>query len=125
MYKLVIEPCKITGKSANFDHSMLPTRKIYLNLHVARNILVSRLLVSFSRHSNVQSEGLLPDCSYSSLDPTSEPVQFSPCIMARFNIIFILAFSSLNFCLPSGFILFIYLFCIHVCPMLEPVISGS
>jgi hypothetical protein len=76
MYKLVIEPCKITEKSANFDHSMSPTRKIYLKLHVARNILVSRLLVSLSRPSQfyVESEGLLPVHNYSLLDPNSEPV---------------------------------------------------
>ena len=41
MYNLVIEPCKITGKSVNVDHSMSPTRKVYLKLPVARKSLVS------------------------------------------------------------------------------------
>lgn len=82
MYKLVIEPCKITEKSANFDYSMSPTRKIYFKLYVARNILVSRLLFSCSRplHSYVESESLLPVHSYSSLDPNSKSVKFSSAI---------------------------------------------
>jgi len=73
---LVIGPCKITEKSANFDHNVSPTRKMYFKLHVARNILVSRLLFFCSRplQSYVESEGLLPVHSYSSLDPNSEPI---------------------------------------------------
>jgi hypothetical protein len=76
MYKLVTEPCKITEIGVNFDHSVPPTRKMYLKLHVARNMLVSRLLVSCSRplHSYVESEGLLPVHSYASLDPNSESI---------------------------------------------------
>jgi hypothetical protein len=74
--QLVFEPRKITGKSANFDHSVSPTRKIHLKMHVAFNVLVSRLLVSCLKplHSYVESEGLLRVRSYSSLDPNSEPI---------------------------------------------------
>lgn len=81
-YKLVIGPGKITEKNANFDHSVSLTRKIYLKLHVARNILVSRLLVACLKplHSYVESEGLLPVHSYPSLDPNSAPIKFSPSI---------------------------------------------
>jgi len=56
--------------------SITPTRRIYLKLHIARNILVSRLLFACLKplNSYVESEGLLWVHSYSSLDPNSEPI---------------------------------------------------
>jgi len=55
---------------------LLEEYTVYLKLHIARNILVTRLLVACLKplHSYVKSEGLLQVHSYSSLDPNSEPI---------------------------------------------------